>query len=388
LDNRGDAPNEMGSQLPVVELGRGRSVVALSSGNAHNCALLDNGLVKCWGANDRGQLGLGDTNHRGGAPDQMGDGLAAVSLGTVGTVVSLASGDSHNCALFDNGQVKCWGRGASGALGLGDTMNRGEAPGQMGDNLPFVALGMGRSAKAIEAGYNFTCVLLDNAKVKCWGANGHGELGLGDSVNRGDAPGEMGDDLPFVELGAGRSVMAIAAGRMHNCALLEGGQVKCWGYNFSDFGEPWNSGGQLGLPGNNRGMGPNEMGDNLPAVDLGTGRSAVAIWVGWEHSCARLDNGQTKCWGYNRHGDLGLGDTNSRGSMAGQMGDSLPAIDLGTGRSAISVRFGVWSACAVLDNGQAKCWGFNLNGELGQGDKTERGSSPGQMGDNLFPIAF
>jgi alpha-tubulin suppressor-like RCC1 family protein len=110
----------------------------------------------------------------------------------------IAAGLQYACALLDNGQVKCWGTG--GPLGLGDTNKRGDGPGEMGDALPFVDLGNGRSARVIAAG-GASCALLDNDQVKCWGDNYFGELGLGDTNNRGDGPGEMGDALPPVDLG-------------------------------------------------------------------------------------------------------------------------------------------------------------------------------------------
>jgi alpha-tubulin suppressor-like RCC1 family protein len=70
----------------------------------------------------------------------------------------------------------------------------------MGDNLPAVDLGSGKTATAITAGYQFTCAVLSDNSVKCWGHNLLGELGLGDAENRGDGPGEMGDNLPAVLL--------------------------------------------------------------------------------------------------------------------------------------------------------------------------------------------
>ena len=115
--------------------------------------------------------------------------------------------------------MKCWGYNGDGELGLGDTTSRGDGwPGEMGDNLPAVDLGTGRTATAIAAGGNHTCALLDDATVKCWGFNGYGQLGLGDTVARGDEVGAMGDSLPAVDLGTGRTAVAIAAGSNHTCA--------------------------------------------------------------------------------------------------------------------------------------------------------------------------
>src|SRR5262245_12982480 len=95
-----------------------------------------------------------------------------------------ATGAFHNCALIDGGAVKCWGMNSAGQLGLGDTNWRGDGPNEMGSTLGYVPLG--RPAIAVSAGYMHTCALLDNNQVKCWGNNGDGELGLGDTNSRGD----------------------------------------------------------------------------------------------------------------------------------------------------------------------------------------------------------
>ncbi len=267
---------------------------------------------------------------------------------------SITAGDNHTCAILDDGTVKCWGGNSRGQLGLGDTANRGDGAGEMGDNLPAVNLGTGRTATAITAGDTHTCALLDNGTVKCWGDNGYGQLGHGDTANRGDDAGEMGDNLPAVNLGTGRTATAITAGSSHTCALLDNGTVKCWGDNGD---------GQLGLGDTaDRGDGAGEMGDNLPAVDLGTGRTATAITAGDDHTCALLDNGTVKCWGDNAYGQLGLGDTADRGDDAGEMGDNLPAVDLGTGRTATAITAGDVHTCALLDNATVKCWGYNGHG--------------------------
>ncbi len=377
LWDRGDGPGEMGDSLPAVDLGAGRTATAVSANGGHTCAVLDDGQIKCWGNNDYGELGLGDTWDRGDGPGEMGDSLPAVDLGAGRTATAVAAGGRHSCALLDNGVVKCWGRNDDGELGLGDTATRGDGPGEMGDSLPAVDLGADRTATAITAGNEpHTCALLDNGQVKCWGRNYYGELGLGDTATRGDGPGEMGDSLPAVDLGADRTATAITAGTDgHTCALLDNGQVKCWGGN---------GGGQLGSGDTaTRGDGPGEMGDSLPAVDLGADRTATAVTAGLFHTCAVLDNGQIKCWGDNDQGELGLGDTATRGDGPGQMGDSLPAVDLGAGRTATAVGAGDYYTCALMDDSQVKCWGASGEGALGSGDGRAYGAQPGQMGDNL-----
>jgi len=102
--------------------------------------------------------------------------------------------------MLDNGSVKCWGKNNLGQLGLGDTINRGDNSSEMGDNLTVIDLGSGRIATAIAAGNSHTCAILDNSSVKCWGGNAFGQLGLGNTSNRGDGSNEMGDNLPFISL--------------------------------------------------------------------------------------------------------------------------------------------------------------------------------------------
>jgi alpha-tubulin suppressor-like RCC1 family protein len=375
--NRGDAPNEMGDSLPAIDLGANRTVVLTAAGHAHTCALFDDGSVKCWGDNAYGELGLGNTANRGDDPGEMGDHLPAVDLGAGRTAVALAAGFDHTCALLDNGLVKCWGWNYYGQLGQGDTASLGVNPGEMGDNLPAIDLGAGRTAVSIVAGDLHSCAILDNGFVKCWGANAYGRLGQGDQVNRGDDPGEMGDNLPAIDLGAGRTAVKLAAGWGHTCALLDNGAVKCWGFNLF---------GQLGqgdtAP---RGDDPGEMGDNLLAVDLGTNRTAVAIAAGIYHSCARLDDSTVKCWGYNFSGQLGQGDVVDRGDGPGEMGNNLPAIDLGNSKT-VWIAAGTAHTCVLLNSHTAKCWGINFSGQLGQGDVEDRGDNPGEMGKNLPPI--
>ena len=223
----GRTTGQMGDALGAVSLGTGRTAVAISAGASHTCALLDNSTVKCWGLNTDGQLGLGDTDSRGDDAGEMGDALGAVSLGTNRTVVAVSAGGTHSCALLDNSTVKCWGGGAFGQLGIGSVDSIGDQTGEMGDALGVVSLGTGRTAKAVSAGDAHSCAILDNNTVKCWGGNGNGRLGYGDTDDRGDAAGEMGDALSAVSLGTGRTAISISAGAGHTCALLDNSTVKC-----------------------------------------------------------------------------------------------------------------------------------------------------------------
>lgn len=375
LLSRGGAPGQMGANLPVIDLGPGARVVEVAAGfDAMVCARLSDGRVKCWGRNDSGRLGVGDPQTRGDEAGEMGANLSAIDLGPGRSAKQISLGVSHACAMLDDATLKCWGVSAVGALGLGDTQVRGFSLAQMGANLPALDLGPGRTARQLSAGGTQTCARLDNDSVKCWGSNDLGQLGLGDVQSRGAAPGQMGASLPAVDLGLGRTVRQVSVGLGCTCVVLDNGSVKCWGANTR---------GELGTGDlQERGSSPGEMGDNLQAVDLGVGRTALQVASGTQFVCALLDDRTVKCWGRNDLGQLGLGDQQDRGGNPGEMGAALPTVDLGPGRKALQIAAGT-HACAKLDDGNIKCWGSNGSGELGLGDLLSRGDKPGQMGASL-----
>ena len=256
--------------------------------------------------------------------------------------------------LLANGSVKCWGGGGLGQLGQGNPNSIGYAANQMGDSLAPIALGTGRAATAVTAGGGYTGALLDNGGVKCWGYGGDGRLGQGNPNSIGDASNEMGDNLVPIAMGTGRTATAVTVGNGRSCALLDNGTVKCWGSGLF---------GRLGQGNTNSiGNAPNQMGDNLAPIALGTGRTATAVTVGNAQSCALLDNGTVKCWGGGASGQLGQGNPNSIGNAPNQMGDNLAPVPLGAGRTATAVTAGDAHTCASLDNGTVKCWAPAVGG--------------------------
>ena len=133
--------------------------------------------------------------------------------------------------------------------------------------------------------------------------------------------------------------------------------MKCWGLD---------SYGQLGDGGTSHQYNTQLTAPSSTPIDLGTGRTAVAVSAGAQHTCAILDNGDLKCWGRDYYGQLGDGGSNTNPTAP-----TSTAIDLGTGRTAVAVAAGWHHTCAILDNGDAKCWGFNHNGMLGDGSTTD-----------------
>jgi alpha-tubulin suppressor-like RCC1 family protein len=229
------------------------------------------------------------------------------------------------CALLDDDRVKCWGDNDEAILGLGYRgNNRGDQPGEMGDSLPAIDLGTGRTATALALRAGHTCARLVDGETKCWGFNQFGQVGIGTTTDVGDEAGEMGDALPVIDLGTGHAATTVATGALHTCAVLEDASVKCWGINQANPTEA------TGQPDDALGDEPGEMGDALPVVDLGTNAKALDVVPGFVHTCVLLEGGQLKCWGGNGEGQLGLGVADQLvGDTASEMGDTLPTVDLG-----------------------------------------------------------
>jgi len=381
-NSRGRDSDDMGENLPIVDLGTGRTALEIHVEKAHACAVLDDHTAKCWGHNSYGENGQGDRVTRGDGPNEMGDDLPIVDLGAGRTVQSMCVANHWSCFVLDDGNLKCIGYGGNGCLGYGDSMIRGTSPSHMGDNLPNVDLGTGRTATQVGCTKDHTCVLLDNGMVKCFGSNHpYGQLGQGHgSIWVGKDSGDMGDNLPAVDLGTGRYAVDLEVGHKTTCAILDDGSMKCWGYNGN---------GKLGIGSHAsyKGRSRSHMGDNLPAINLGTGRSAVHMAVGWRHVCAILDNGDVKCWGKGGYGQLGSGDNQNRGHSAGTMGDNLPTVDLGTGRTALQLAASDDYTCALLDDYTVKCWGYvNFGLPTLESQRWFVGRNANEMGDNLPAI--
>ncbi len=326
----------------------------IRAGDTHTCALLSTGGLRCWGTATSGQLGYGNNLSVGASstglypyPYSAGD------VPLMGKATKFAVGQNHTCALLDTGFVRCWGKNDVGQLGLNSKQNVGDA--EPITNFGYVNLG--GIVTSISAGYNHTCALMDTGNVRCWGANGSGQLGYSITQN-------VGDDEPAywfkdVDLGANVLVKEIVAGGNHTCAITTTNTVRCWGYNYH---------GQLGLGtgGSSANVGDNEKPATVAEVNLG-GAIPVQLSLGGNHTCALLENGFLRCWGLNSSGQLGYGNATTR---------TTPGDDLAPGSKVLQVTTGSDHTCALLSTGRVKCWGFNGHAQLGYGNKTGL-SAPG-----------
>jgi alpha-tubulin suppressor-like RCC1 family protein len=348
--------NELPFLAGDVPLGGSGDIGAqITTGLDHACALLTSGSIRCWGRNNVGQLGYGDNT---GTMANVGDAEAIDSFGYVqvgSNAVKVVAGSNHTCAILDTGNVVCWGDGAYGKLGYGNTTTIGdnEQPWQAG------VVSVGGPVKDIALGEDHTCALLQTGEVRCWGRGIHGQLGYGNTQNLGD------NDLPSSKgvVAVGGDVVQISAGDNHTCALLVNGFVRCWGLGAS---------GQLGY-GNWSSIGDNELPTAPAAGDVSTGGKVLQVAAGGNHTCVLLATGDVKCWGYGANGQLG------NGSSSNVSTPPASPVSLG-GSSAMQIAAGTNHTCALLDSGNAWCWGLGTDGRLGYGNTTA-------IGDNELPTA-
>lgn len=292
-------------------------VQAVSAGGSHTCALLiaTNGL-KCWGYNAYGQIGDGSTTQRTTAVDVTG---------LTSGVQSIVLGYYHTCALTTSGGAKCWGLNSSGQVGDGSTTQRTTA---------VDVTGLTSGVQGITLGGNggHSCALTAAGGIQCWGSNFYGQIGDGSSIGKAtavDVDGFTG------------GVRKISLGSSHSCALTTSGGMKCWGSNAA---------GQLG---------DNSTISKITPVDVDGLTSGVqSIAAGYFHTCALTTGGGVKCWGLNTNGQLGDGSTTQRTTAVDVTG-------LTSGVQAIAV--GETHSCALTASGGVMCWGYNVNGRLGDG---------------------
>lgn len=286
------------------------------------CALLVDGHVDCWGDNEFGQTGNGETSEKVTTPVQVG-GVEGAS--------QIAVGWEFACALLSGGHVTCWGTNDDGTIGDGTepkTKNTFLTPTEA--DVEHVVTLRAHDQRA--------CVVVESGSVECWGNDFLDQLGNGKEKTFSDTP-------VVSEYVAGASGVAIGGG--HTC-VLESGAVACWGENHK---------GQLG---------DGEINEYLdviykPAAAVGVS-TAAEIDAGEEFSCARLTDGHEDCWGENIYYELG----NGKSSPGAEPVDTPTEV---VGLSGVAqIATGGSFNCALLSSGHVDCWGFDQNGQAGTGE--------------------
>ncbi|MFY0541489.1 hypothetical protein [Nannocystis pusilla] len=164
----------------------------------------------------------------------------------------------------------------------------------------------------LACGVYHSCAVLEDGTMRCWGAGTLGQLGYGDGTDRGDDPGE----LPTPSVPVGGDVLRASTSGMHTCAVLDGGQVRCWG---SAFEGGLGNGTGNGSFGNN----PNE----VPPPDIDVGAPVRDVEAASGFTCVITETDDVRCWGYNFSGQLGYGHTDNLGDQPGEL--PVPDLELG-----------------------------------------------------------
>jgi alpha-tubulin suppressor-like RCC1 family protein len=301
---------------PPIDRRAGTMILA---GQYHSCLLLD-GRLTCWGQNDHGQLGVGDTRDR----------WTAVAVAPERTFTEACGGESHSCALETaTGAVLCWGEGAAGQL-ADPSLARSLVPKLV--PLPSAAI-------ALACGYHHTCAVLETGALLCWGANEESQLGRGFNSPH--------DATPQPTAVGGNNWVRAGAGQAHSCAIRIDGSLWCWGRNES---------GECAQP-------PEPPGDQrMSPMRVGTGFDWVRVVPAQNATCGLRSDDSLWCWGGNEFGNLGFATPTQT---------DVPLRVVGPGSwSALADE--TFHGGAIQRDGRLWTWGRNVEGQLGLGDIVDR----------------
>ncbi len=338
-------------------------VTSVSAGFDHNCALTSAGKAYCWGYPQNGLHSVIQPGH-------------AVSYTQPRPVKgdftfhSIAAGFEHTCALSIAGKAYCWGANEYGQLGNGTTSGS-DVPTEVSTDVTF---------KSLSIGGGHTCGLTLDGVAYCWGSNSSWLLGDGSNVDR-SVPVLVSGDLRFTQL---------SAGVIFSCGILEAGEAYCWGNNrYGQFGNGTDSGGDFPVPaasgllfesissGSSTACGVTAEGDGYcwgrnDLGQLGDG-STIDRWspvlvsgglkfqslssAPWRHSCGVTTDDAGYCWGFNEEGQLGDGSTVDR----------LAPVPVSGGHAFASLGAGDSHGCGLTLSGSVLCWGGSVYGQLGNG---------------------
>jgi alpha-tubulin suppressor-like RCC1 family protein len=288
----------------------------ISAGNLRSCGVTTDDRAYCWGQNGDGILGDGTTTNPRMRPALVAGGLRF-------RVVSV--GGNHICGVTTEDKAYCWGYNFSGQLGDGTTTMR---------PTPVVVLG-GLRFRSVRAGDRHTCGVTLSKKAFCWGDNSTGQVGDSTDVGRRQRPVRVAGGLTFRQ---------VVAGGGHTCGVTTDDKAYCWGYGAQ---------GQIGEG--------KTVERHWPKAVAG-GLSFRQAAAGSNHSCGVTINDRAFCWGDNSWAQVGDGTTTNR----------LKPVAVAGGRSFSMVSPGSVHTCAVTLADRAYCWGTNTAGQLGDGTTTRR----------------
>ena len=313
----------------MIALASGVTPTAIAAGDGDSLAIGSDGNLYAWGANDYGELGDGTTAHHN-SPE-------VITLAPGVRPTAIAVGGANSLAIGSDGNLYAWGANAVGELGDGTTTNH--------DSPEVITLAPGVRPTAIAVGDGDGLAIGSDGNLYAWGWNTDGELGDGTTTNH--------NNPEVITLAPGVAPTAISAGSYHNLAIGSDHKLYAWGYNLD---------GQLG-------DGSAVQHDSPEAITLATGVALTAIAAGYLDSLAIGSDGGLYAWGDNQYGELGDGTTSNH--------DSPERIRLASGITPTAIAAGVTyydHNLAIGSDDQLYVWGFNGQGQLGDGTTTNHDS--------------
>lgn len=336
-DTDGDGSGDACDNLCSVSVKGALKFKAISSGFEHVCAIEQNGSVWCWGNDEFGRLGNPAIDLPSNIPIKV--------AGLDQPAVAVSAGYSHTCAVMQDGSLRCWGSNSS--IELGTITTKGEF-----SVYPLKVYSLKQQVLSVSAGQNFTCTLLQDSSVKCWGTNWTGSLGDGTNTGTG-FPTSTNLDA---------KALSLSTAHWHACAILQDGSAQCWGGSENSNGK-----GFLG-DGTNKSSNTPVSVKGLPQKALSLSAGGGGLSIGG-HTCTLLQDGSIWCWGSGLVGQLGNGTAGT---------SALSPVKVKINEPAVSVSSGFSHTCAVMQDASLQCWGSNWYGELGNNLKA--------LSDSYFPI--
>ncbi len=294
---------------------------SVSAGLYHTCAVKNDDSLWCWGSNNAGELGVGNTTQQN-TPTR--------EITNANNWRDVSTKDNYTCAVKNDSSVWCWGLGGSGQLGTGNTDWHSS---------PMREITNANNWNKISNGGQYACAIKNDGALWCWGSIGNGQLGTGD-INQKNSPARESSNAT--------NWLSVSANNSHTCAIKNDGSLWCWGAGGQ---------GQLGAG--------NTTSRSYPVRESSNATNWVSVSNGGSHACALKNNASLWCWGVGTQGQLGTGNTGQQTSPTREVSNATNWANVSAGNSY---------TCAVKNDGSLWCWGTGGSGRLGTGDNNQQNS--------------